>query len=182
MSKKFVDGLVFGAGFGIAFIGLWLLASIVIFPLVFDSQSSGIERLEYSSPDQGQSAAAFAPSVSGTESFFDAPIDEQIEMSSAIALAEYVPSEDGLMRAIVREYLKIKPGTQLQYDVGDEYTSSSFYPSEGESRGEELVLFFTGSNATSISAVAVAVHDGRISGLRDIPMTLFKQKIAENRN
>lgn len=178
MSKKFIDGLVFGAGFGIAFIGLWFLASIVIFPLFYDSQFNDIERSEYISPDQDQSTPSFVPSRSDIEAFFDASVDEQIGMSSAIALAEYVPSEDGLMRAVIREYIKVEPGTQLSYEVGDEHKSSSYYPSGDEVRGQGLVLFFTGSDARMISATAV--HDGRIMGLNDIPMTLFREKCAEN--
>ena len=180
MFKKFIDGLIFGAGFGVAFIGLWFLASIVIFPLFFESQSGDSERPEFSSPRSGQSAPSSSLSRSDIESFFEASVDEQIEMSSAIALAEYEPSDYGLMRAIIREYLKIEPGTKLQFDVGDEYPSSSFYPSEGEKRGEGLVLFFTGPNAQMISATAV--HDGRIIGLNDIPMKLFRDKCAASGN
>lgn len=180
MPKKFIDGVVFGAGFGISFIGLWFLASIVIFPLVFDSQSSDIERLEFSSPGQGQIASSVSMSRSVIEAFFEASVDEKIGMSSAIALAEYEPSDDGLMKAIIREYLKIEPGTKLQFDVGDEHPGSSFYPSEGERRGEGLVIFFTGPTAKMISATAV--HGGRILGLNDIPMSLFREKCAARGN
>ncbi len=40
MLKKFMDGLVFGAEFGIAFIALWVVASLVIFPAYFESEFS----------------------------------------------------------------------------------------------------------------------------------------------
>ena len=38
MLKKFLDGLIFGAGFGIAFVAVWIVSMSYIFPTVMESK------------------------------------------------------------------------------------------------------------------------------------------------
>ncbi len=56
--------------------------------------------------------------------FHEMPLEQQIEHSSMIALAEYEEGEDGRMRAMIREILKKAPNTASYFDVGDEHPMS----------------------------------------------------------
>ncbi len=69
---------------------------------------------------------------------------------------------------------KKEPGTIIYYKVGDEYPGASYYPKDGINRGEGVIIFFTGSPATM--KMSVTFSDGRIHGLNDIPIELFKKK------
>ena len=89
-------------------------------------------------------------------------------------MAVYEPSSDGKMKAIIKEFLKKKPGTIIYYQVGDEYPAASYYPQEGIEHGDGVIIFFTGSPAKM--KMSVTFSDGRICGLSDIPIDLFKKK------
>ncbi len=178
MFKKFIDGLLFGAGFSIAFVVIWTTASFVIYPAFVESQFSNLDGSEIVLPDDSETRTGDDFPVNDDEPFFDASIEEQIERASAIALAKYLPSEDGRMRAIVSEYLKVKPGTELRYEVGDEHPSSGYYPSERRPRRDALVIFFTGSPAKM--RMSTPFDGDRISGLNDIPLELFREKCTND--
>lgn len=70
------------------------------------------------------------------------------------------------------------PGKSLQNDIGDEYSSGSYYPKENVSRGDALLLFFKSSPFPGTSSMAI-YHD-RIAGLGDMPMELFRKKVKES--
>jgi hypothetical protein len=178
MFKRFIDGLAFGAGFSIAFLVLWSVASFVVFPAFFESRFGDLGGSEIVFPDDNDAPARDGFPVTDDESFFAASIEEQIEKASAIALAEYEPSDDGRMRAIISEYLKLEPGTKLRYEVGDEHPSSSYYPSEDRTRRDAIVIFFTGSPATM--RMSTPFDGERISGLNDIPLELFREKCTND--
>jgi len=108
--------------------------------------------------------------------FHELPIEDQIKQSSVIALAKFEPSADGKMRAIIKEFLKKRPGTQIHYNIGDEHPSSSYYPSDNKVRGDGVVIFFVGSPASM--KMSMTFSDNRILGLGDLPMELFKKKCA----
>ena len=130
MFKKFDDGLAFGAGFSIAFIALWLIVTIFIYPICLESRMSELADTEIVFPDDGDgSSLTVHPAYSG-EPFYSLSIEEKITRSSAIALAKYEPAIDGQMQALIVEHLKLQPGTETRHAVGDEYRGSSYYPKE----------------------------------------------------
>lgn len=178
MFKKFIDGLAFGAGFSIAFIALWSIVSFGVFPVYFGSRSSVLDNSEIVVPDESDKPARAGSPMNDSEAFFEASIEERIEMASAIAVAKFEPSDDGRMRAIIHEYLKVEPGTELRYEVGDEHPSSSYYPSEDRIKGDGLVIFFTGSPARM--RMSTSINGDRITGLSDIPLELFRKKCTND--
>ncbi len=178
MFKKFIDGLAFGAGFSIAFVILWTVVSLFVFPAYFESQFADLEDAEITFSDQGSSSSDFDFLTGGGEAFYTLSIEDKIDRASAIALAEYQLAEDGRMRAIITEYLKLDEGTELRYEVGDEYPSSSYYPTEDKSRGDGVVIFFTGSPATM--QMSSTYSGERITGLGDIPLALFRNKCEDD--
>ncbi|MBZ2190350.1 hypothetical protein K8B33_14665 [Alcanivorax sp. JB21] len=109
--------------------------------------------------------------------FYELPLEEQIEQASVIAVAEYKEGSDGRMRAIITDILKKEPGTVSYYDVGDEHPGSSYYPMEGRSHGDGVILFFTGSPARM--SVSMTYRGERISSLGDMPLSLFREKCGE---
>jgi hypothetical protein len=180
MLKKFTEGLVFGSGFGISFLALWYVAAYLITPMFVGSQLEQMADRHLSDLDaKTQSSNSPSPETlreSGPP-FHDLNIEEQIKTSSVIALASYEPSPDGKMKAIIKEFLKKEPGVTLYYNVGDEYASSSYYPKDGTSYGDGLVIFFVGSPATM--RMAMSYEGDRIRGLGDLPLELLKRKCKE---
>jgi hypothetical protein len=178
MWKRFVDGLVFGAGFGIAFTVSSMVVSALVFPVFLGSQMSDFPDTEIVFPDDGDDdSSAFYPSEDGAP-FHTLPIEEKIAKASAIALVRYEPADDGRMKAVIVEYLKLQPGTEIFYAVGDEYSNSSFYPQKDRNRSDGEVIFFTGSPASM--RFSTSVDGDRITGLNDIPTALFREKCNES--
>lgn len=108
------------------------------------------------------------------EQFYELPIEEQIQDASLIAVTNYEQAPDGRMKAIITDILKKDPDTVSYYDIGDEHPSSSYYPSEGSSRGDGMIIFFTGSPAEM--RLSMTYEGDRIRGLGDMPMALFRAK------
>ncbi len=165
MIKKFLNGLVFGAGFAIAF----LLVGWVVLGLLLPGTVTPGEPLP----------AFYGPSIAIKEPieepFSDLTLEAKIEASSVIALLRYEPSLDGKsMRAIFEELLKKVPGTTFPYEVGDEFPRGSIYP-EGETIHKEgMVVFFTGSPAAF--RMSTTYSGDRIGGLENIPLELLRKK------
>lgn len=167
MLKRFLEGLVFGAGFAIALIVIAVGSVSLLLPITFRSAE---EPVRSAKPLPIPNAHFERPGLQ----FHDLPLEEQIRQASVIALARYEPAADGKMKAVIREFLKKEPNATIHYGVGDEYPSASFYPNEGRSHGEGVVIFFVGSPADMRLSVT---YDGdRIRGLSDIPLELFKEK------
>ena len=169
MIRKFVEGLVFGAGFTIA-AGLvawlgWGLLTPVIFSRSEPVISSGVTT---------SGAVPDALRDVGRPVFHELPLEEQIRQASVIALARYEPAPDGQMKAVVKEFLKKDPDTTLRYNIGDEYPTGSFYPEAGTDRGDGIVIFFQGSPADL--TMSMNYSGDRIRGLGDIPLALFREK------
>lgn len=166
--KKFRDGFVFGLGFSLACV---LVAYIAISSnelTVIDSSPSAIENPNmpiYESYHRQEDAF---------NKFHELPVDEQIEMASAIAIAKYEKAPDGKMKAIIKEFLKKNEGTTIYYDIGDEYEASSFYPEEKVRYGEGVIIFFTGSPASM--RMSMTFSGDRIGGLGDMPLVLLREK------
>ncbi len=171
MLNKFLDGLYFGTGFALAFVVIALLAGFLIAPMVFSPRMPADITIGHPGPHRGFP-------MEGGPQFHELSIDEQIKEASVIALARYEPSPDGRMKAVIKEFLKKKPGTELYYDVGDEYPSASYVPEENASRGDGLVIFFVGSPA--MMRMSMSYTGNRIYSLGDIPLELFRDKCKDS--
>ena len=180
MLKKFIEGLVFGAGFTISFLILWYFASFVITPALVSHQFGQKipEQLSESKSEPGPTIQKKIEEFRETKvPFYELGVEEQIKQSSVIALARYEPAADGKMKAIIKEFLKKEPGTTIYYNIGDEHPSSSYYPKERTTYGDGLIIFFTGSPATM--KMSMSFTGDRIHSLGDIPLELFKKKCDE---
>lgn len=167
MLKKFAEGLVFGAGFTLSFVIIALFGASALFSTGFVSHRS-TSSASVTKTDQIDEDDEKRPQ------FYELPIEEQIEEASIIALARYEPAEDGRMKAVLKEVLKKKAGTTFHYEVGDEYSPSSYYPKSGTSYGDGIVIFFEGSPA--MMRRAIGYTGDRITGLGDMPIELFRDK------
>ena len=166
MFKKFLEGLVFGGGFGISFLILWYFAAYVVTPMFFSSQ------MDRAFPQQAE-----VLHESGTP-FHELKLEEQIKQASVIALAKYEPAPDGKMKAVIKEFLKKEPDATIYYNVSDEYAPSSYYPKKNTNYGDGLIMFFTGSPA--MMRMSMSYTGDRIGGLGDLPLELLKQKCKDS--
>jgi len=164
MFNKFTEGLAFGGGFGVSFLIVWYLAAYFISPMLIESQ------VYETTPQTSTQKDNKKPKVP----FHELSNDNLIKQSSVIALAEFEPSADGRMKAIIKEFLKMEPGTKTYFKVGDEHPSSSYYPKEGLSHGDGVIIFYKGSPAKYKRTSSF--YDGRIPSFGDIPLELFKKK------
>lgn len=174
MYKRFLDGLVFGAGFAIAYVIISNISMYLITPVDFKSGKNVAARM--SELEVEHHPMELMKELS--KPFDTLPLEEKIKEASVIAVARFEPSDDGSMKAIISEILKKTPETTFNYELGQEFTRASYYPRENVRRGDGTVLFFTGSNA--IQRYGVWIYDGRIGGLGDMPLDLFRQKVQEN--
>ena len=78
--------------------------------------------------------------------FNELSIEGQIAEATVIALIDYERAEDGRMMAIIREFLKLKSGTKIGFEIGEEYPEASHYPRSYLRMGDGLVILFTGSS------------------------------------
>jgi hypothetical protein len=170
MTKRFLEGLALGAGFALAFLAV-LATGLLVVPITFSSRPTVVE---------GPSASFSPPPLPSqlSPNFDDLPIEEQIKASSVIALARFEAAPDGKQKAIIREFLKKAPGTEIHYEVGGEYPRASHYPTEGRSHGDGVIIFFVGSPAEM--RMSMSYHGDRITGLGDIPIELFRKKCETN--
>lgn len=167
MARKFIEGLIFGFGFSLAFLAVGGLAVFFLGPTTFrpDDYPLAINDRELMPAPSPQNAGL---------RFHELPVEEQIKRASVIALARFEPAADGKMKAIFREFLKKAPDTTIYYSIGDEYPSASYYPSEGARHGDGVVVFFVGSPADM--RMSMTYTGDRIHSLGDIPIELFKKK------
>lgn len=110
--------------------------------------------------------------------FHELELSEQIKQSSVIALLKYEQATDGKRHAVIKEFLKKSPGTEIYYAVGDEYKHSSYYPNAGTNYGDGLVIFFVGSPAQM--RLSMSFEGDRIRGLGDLPVNLLREKCNES--
>lgn len=176
MFEKFKEGLVFGGGFGISFIIIWYVFAYLFFPMLVSTQFEKSAPKELSQIESEVPASALRTDkyeIPGKR-FHELNLDDQIKQASVIAIAKYEKAADGKMKAIIKEVLKKEPGTVFYYDVGDEFTGSSYYPKEDTMYGESVVIFFTGSPASM--KMSMSYSGDRIHSLGDIPVELFRKK------
>jgi len=177
MLEKFREGLAFGAGFGIAFVVVWFIAAYFFSPMVVNHNlrlmtnetSSSLGRQEdlATQGNTGDGRIAGKP--------FDAlSLDEKIRNSTVIALARYEPSSDGKVTAVIKEFLKKKPGVTIYYKPGEEFPAASYYPTKDTGYGDGVIIFFMGSPASM--KMSMTYSGNRITGLGDVPLKLFRKK------
>lgn len=167
MLRKFLDGMMFGAGFTLSFVVIVAVAGMLFTTFGPTSQLAVSQR----------ESIAEAPSATGPVPFYELPIEQQIERASVIALVRYQSGEDGRMEAVLSEILKKGSDVEFFHSVGDEYVPLSHYPRPNENHGEGAVVFFDGSPAQMRSAMSYS--GDRIPGLGDMPIELLKKKCAE---
>ena len=171
MFRKFLEGLCFGGGFAIAFVVIAALTSSLLVPIIFNPVS-------HMDSGPGMPPASRMWQEDSGPPFRELSVEDQIKSASVIALARYEPASDGRKKAVIKEILKKAPGTEFFYAVGDEYPSGSYYPVEGSSRGDGLVIFFRGSPA--MMRMSMSYTGDRIHSLGDIPLELFRNKCKDN--
>jgi hypothetical protein len=129
-----------------------------------------------------RASTAYAPpqvseSIDRYANFHEWPVEKQIQAASVIALAKHTVEKDQV-KTVVAEILKQTPGTTFYYKIGDEWgTHQPLRPNT--SYGEGQVMFFVGSPAQF--RFSTSYHRGRITGLGDMPLDLFRKKIREQR-
>jgi hypothetical protein len=161
--KKFLHGLAFGAGFALSFLVIGWFAIRLLVPTYKTTATIPIESA--SVPRVGDEAA---------RPFNELPIEQQIANASVIAVLRYEPATDGKKKAVFVEFLKKDPNATFHYNVGDEYSESSYYPVQGTSRGDGEVAFFTGSPART--RMTMSYSGSRIGALGDMPLDLLREK------
>ena len=177
MAKKFLDGLAFGAGFGISIVAIWVFASwlgslLVSRPVFSDTASPSAElRDQDCGVSVEDSAFAFAERTSSLSP------EERIAEAKVIALVKFEESEDGRMKAMISEVLKQDADTELGFDVGDEYYRMSFYPEPNERRGDAAIMFLADPSAKSWSSTPI--YGTRIPGIGNMPLDVFREKVEE---
>ncbi|MCW8930501.1 MAG: hypothetical protein OQL19_09715 [Gammaproteobacteria bacterium] len=177
MYKKFTEGLIFGAGFGISFIALWYAAVYLLNPLLMSSSEEHIVNNKLSSIES-ETKKSISEKLeqlnSNYQSFRELGPDEQIKEASVIFKAVYVLSSNGKMKAIIKEIYKQNPNIIFHYKVGNEYPHSSYYPKEDTNYGEGIIVLLSGNPARMNRSLSV--YYNRIPGLGDMPVKFFKNK------
>lgn len=181
MFNKFKEGLVFGAGFSVAFIIITYAANFAISPTLLNYNLKQLKvppsfHMTHAAPDSSVNSSQ--PSTEYQRPFHELLPDEQIQSATAIVRATYEKQPDGRMAATIKEFLKKKEGVTIHYEVGDEYADASYYPSERKGYGDGVIIFFVGSPAAMQSAMTYSGN--RILGLGNMPMDLFRSKCRES--
>jgi len=175
MFKRFMEGLVFGGGFGISFITIWYVAAYLITPIFISDQFTTEIKSDIS---QEKIISESKQIQNNATPFHELEPEELVKQSSVIALAKYKQAPDGKYIAIITEFLKKEPGTKIYYEVGDEYKHSSYYPEKQKHYGNSLVLFFVGSPAQM--RLSMSYTGERIGGLSDLPVKLLRQQCKKD--
>ena len=183
MLKKFTEGLVFGSGFGISFITISYITAYLIYPLFItskiethlNSEISDIHKSDINNTTDLHNILK-TPDIP----FHELNLSEKINNASVIAIASYVKSDNGKMKAIIQEFLKKDKNTEIFYNIGDEYPTSSYYPKENITYGDGVVIFFTGSPA--MMQYSTTFEGNRIRGLGDLPVELLREKCKNDNN
>lgn len=110
--------------------------------------------------------------------FSEWPLERKIKSASAIIVTTY-KQEGPKLKSSVAEIIKQEPGTILNYKIGDEYPQGSRYPRDNANYGDGEVVFFVGSPASM--RYSLSYSEGRILGLGDMPLTMFKDMAAQKK-
>ena len=166
-------------------IAVWVLCGLVFVQLAFYGASywsswrwmrnSGRVTSATTSTTSSEPSAAGMRTDSGA-GFHDLPAEQKVARASAILLISYQKDGDRY-KAVVAEVLKLDPGVELHYNVGDEMVMYSYYPSDDSSRGEGQVVFMLGSPAEMRSSYSF--DHGRIGGMGDMPIGKLREMVKK---
>lgn len=169
MLKKFISGLVFGLGFAISVIVVFLLSLTFLAPMFFQTHPDSAGLSSSSTVTDKNSKAEI--------DFNSLSVESKIENSSAIIITEIGKDSTGEYKAKVADILKLKDGVSLYYKKGDIYNDHTdykkYYPDES-SIPKGFIIFMSGNPAQM--RYAVSYSGDRIHSLGDITMDLFKEK------
>ena len=169
MFNKFINGLVFGSGFAIAFTIISYLGLSLLTNVKFNKQT-------YSAPSNSEKTISSSPQklITPSTPFHELSVEDKIKASSVIALMRYEKSPDGKVKTIIKEFLKKDKDVTIYYNVGDEYKSPGYYPKSEKIYDDGVIVFFQGSPATM--RFSTTYYGDRIAGLSDLPVELLRKK------
>ena len=179
MFNKFKEGLVYGGGFAISFIAVWYFAAYLITPMLVNDQIEKINKIQRTLSSSNEHAPSQTTISQPQKQFYELSPEEQIKTASVIIITKYEPAKDGKVKAIVSQILKKDDNVTFHYKIGDELTSSSYYPKEKTSYGDGLVVFFAGN--PPMQKMSMSYEGDRIRSLGDMPIELFKNKCNESK-
>ncbi len=162
MFKKFIKGLMFGGGAAFLVLALIYAAPLLIL-FVFPERASNSDDIP-----------VFSRSLYIDKTFQHLGIDEKIQQASAIALARYEDDGLGNREAIINEFIKIAPGTEMPLTIGEAFEMFNHARDVNTAAPEGIVLFFTDSPATLKEAASFS--NGRIGAFNDISLDTLKEK------
>ena len=167
-------------------IAVWVLCGLTFVQVAYYGLSYAmswkwIRQTAGGSRSETTSTTSYEPSTAGRETdsgagFHDLAAEQKVDRASAILLVSYQKDGDRF-KAIVAEVLKLKPGVELHYNVGDEMVMYSYYPSDNASRGEGQVVFMLGSPAEMRSSYSF--DHGRIGGMGDMPIEKLREMVRK---
>jgi len=167
MFNKFINGLIFGSGFAIAFTIIAYLGLTFLTNVKFNEQSHSVSRSSATTKTPPQQH------IKAPIPFHELSLEDKIKASSVIALMRYEKSPNGESKTIIKEFLKKEKNTTIYYKVGDEY-KNSHYPKSQKLYGDGVITFFQGSPAKM--RFSTTYHGDRIGGLSDLPIELLREK------
>lgn len=177
MFKRFIDGVIFGAGFAISFVFIWYLASFLIYPMFGESYYAQYTNVDATDTSQNNDLTVLSPNKPEAP-FHELSLEQKIQTASFIALAEYEESTNGKQTPIIKEFLKEDSNSEIYYKVGDEYKTYSNYSQSGNNTNSKLIIFFVGSPATM--RYSTTYSGDRIHSLGGIPEKLLRDKCKKS--
>lgn len=168
MMKRFWDGLVFGAGFGVAFTVVSFLSMTFLFPLTMDYVSEEApERFISSESEQ-------------SVKFHELSFEDKLRNASALIITRYENTEGGKTIAIVDQIYRSSPEVKIYFKVGDEYPDGSFYPEKNTKYGEGTIVVLVNSPADA--RYSSSLFSGRIGAYGDMPIETAIKLFTERNN
>lgn len=168
MFKRFLSGVVFGAGFTAAALSLYTIWVFYVFPPLID-QSIDSEKAAYHSPAE-QNVYFHTPN------FRELSVDEKVQKSTAILILRFEEGEHGKYRSVVEEVLKKEQRVELYYGQGEVYEEDSGYKISDKFIPHRAVVFMQGSPAKM--SYSTTFSGERIRGLGGISLSLLREKCA----
>ncbi len=169
MFNKFINGLIFGTGFAIAFTIITYLGLTFLTNIKFNEQTHFV-----SGNSENTKETLPQKHIKPSTPFHELSVEDKIKASSVIALMRYEKSNDGKVKTIIKEFLKKDKDVTIYYKVGDEYKTPEYYPKSGKIYGDGVIAFFQGSPATM--RFSTTYRGDRIAGLSDLPIELLRKK------
>lgn len=172
MIKKFLSGVVFGAGFTVAVLAIYTVWMFFVLPPMI---VKGFDAELHSGRVLTEGGGVPHESVH-TPDFHKLSVDEKIDLSTAIIIVRYEKDENGAYRSIVEDILKKKDEVELYYNVGDVYEESSHYTVSDGFVPNRAIVFMQGNPAGM--RFSTTFEGERIQGLGGIPLALLREKCS----